>query len=111
MIGAPGEGVPVRNRERVRRHPTPNDPEVARLSRIQQLEYIALVAANVHKVIAISFRRRTQPKRQTSIAELLGVQDVDVLVGLDGLDKFSLFGLTRGSTRARVATLIRLRGW
>ena len=89
--------------------PDPNDPDVNRLSRIKRLEFVDLVAASDTQGIALLVQAENTTEAMDSIARLLGVSDVDVLVGLDGLDKFSLFSLTNGSKKARAETLTRLR--
>ena len=86
--------------------PGPDDPDVVRQRRIEELQLADLLAQHAAEFVALLLRAEDIHDATTSVAELFGVDDEmrvqSFLVG------FSLFGLTRDARAAQTRQLADL---
>jgi hypothetical protein len=86
--------------------PDDNDPAMIHQKRIDGLEFVDRVAANLDEVIARIVTAEGMHEAMDQIGELLGVSPEQAYFRLS---RFSLFGLTRAAQTHRTAKLRQLR--
>ena len=86
----------------VLRAPDPQDPEVARQARLQRLRFVQAVADSWPEVLRRVAEADSTDDALVAVAQLLGVDEVTVMVGLA---RFDLLALTRPATERRLGLL------
>ena len=86
----------------VLRHPDPQDPQVVAQRRQDRLRFTQAVRDNLTNVTRLLTEATSTDEALVSIAALLGVDEVEVMVGLA---RFDLLALTRPATERRLNLL------
>ena len=86
----------------VLRGPDPQDPEVARQAHLRRLRFVQAVGDRWPEVLRLVTGAESTDDALVAVSRLLGVSEVDVMVGLA---RFDLLALTRPATEQRLGLL------
>lgn len=86
----------------VLRAPDPQDPAVLEAQRQRRLRFTQAVHDNLTEVMGLLTTASSTDEAIDSVAAALGIEDVDVMVGLA---RFDLLALTRPATERRLAVI------
>ena len=89
----------------VRRSPNPDDPEVIRQRRINELQFTQRLAPHMPQVVTLLRDAESTDEAIIAIAALLGTDEAEVMVRLA---RFDLLSLTRPATSGRAQMLADL---